>query len=445
MFSKRFLMMALATTVALPAGVAQADFKDGLVGGLVGGAVSGIIVNESAKARERKQQTTTTTRRVYQAPVNSVERQQVREEQTALNYFGFPAGTPDGVRGRNTRDAAAQFQAHMGYPATGYLADYERQFLISSYYRAQSSGAATAQLIAQRGQGTRGLLHAYRDEAVGVPTYAAAPAPAPAAPSPVMAAIPQAAQVPAPSASPAPAATGFAALPNLMASGGEGPSLASHCNQVSLITNSNGGFVTEASMGDGRVALNEQFCLARTYAIAEGETMAASLKGVTQTQLEDQCRAFEPAMRDHVAALSLSPREEVVQNVRGFVLQSGQSPAQLAGTAKICLSVGYRIDNMNVALGSALLLTALGEEPYGELMGHHLNEGFGTTRRPDLALAWYQGAVEAVERGAEPVFAPGNTGRTGLLRKAAFHTQGAQAGSGGSVQPVATLPTFKLD
>lgn len=443
MFSKRIMMAALAASVAMPAGVAHADFKDGLVGGLVGGAVSGIIVNESAKARERKQQTTTTTRRVYQAPVNTVERQQVREEQTALNYFGFPAGSPDGVRGRNTRDAAAQFQAHMGYPATGYLADYERQFLISSYYRAQSSGAATAQLIAQRGQGTRGLLHAYRDEAVGVPTYAAAPVPVPAAPSPVMASIPEAAQVPA--ASTAPAAVGFAALPNLMASGGEGPSLASHCNQVSLITNSNGGFVTEASLGDSRVALNEQFCLARTYAIAEGETMAAALKGVTPAQLEEQCRAFEPAMRDHVAALSLNSREEVVQNVRGFVLQSGQSPAQLSGTAKICLSVGYRIDNMNVALGSALLLTALGEEPYGELMGHHLNEGFGTTRRPDLALAWYQGAVEAIERGAEPVFAPGNTERTGLLRKAAFKTQGAAAGASESVQPVATLPTFKLE
>lgn len=447
MFSKRFLMAALAASVALPAGVAQADFKDGLVGGLVGGAVSGIIVNESAKARERKQQTTTTTtRRVYQAPVNSVARQQVREEQTALNYFGFPAGSPDGVRGRNTREAAAQFQAHMGYPATGYLADYERQFLISSYYRAQSSGAATAQLIAQRGQGTRGLLHAYRDEAVGVPTYAAAPVPAPAASSTVMASIPEAAQVPqALAAEQTPAATGLAALPNLMATGGDGPSLASHCNQVSLITNSNGGFVTEASLSDGRIALNEQFCLARTYAIAEGETMAAALKGVTPAQLEEQCRAFEPAMRDHVAALSLNSRDEVVQSVRGFVLQSGQSPAQLSGTAKICLSVGYRIDNMNVALGSALLLTALGEEPYGELMGHHLNEGFGTTRRPDLALAWYEGAVEALERGAEPVFAPGNAGRTGLLRKAAFKTQGAQAGSVDSVQPVATLPTFKLE
>jgi peptidoglycan hydrolase-like protein with peptidoglycan-binding domain len=445
MFTKRFVMSAVAASmVAMPATRAAADFADGLVGGLVGGAVSGVIVNESAKARERNRATTRTRtyapRKTYRAPVNSVERQQVREEQTSLNYFGFPAGSPDGVRGRNTRSAASQFQAHMGYPATGYLADYERQFLISSYYRAQSSGAATAQLISQRGQGTRGLLHAYRDEAVGVPqTYTAAPAPVPAAQAPVMAAIPQEAQVPQPK-------TGLAALPNLMASGGDGPSLASHCNQISLLTNSNGGFVTAASLGDPRFALNEQFCLARTYAIAEGETMAASLKGVSSAQLEEQCRAFGPAMRDHVAALSLSPKDEVVREVRGFVLQSGQSPAQLSGTAKICLSVGYRIDNMNVALGSALLLTALGEEAYAELMGHHLSEGFGTTRRPDLALAWYQGAVEAVDRGAEPVFAPGDAGRTNLIRKAAFPSDGANAADGAqTVQPASTLPTFTLE
>jgi len=448
MVTKKILVAALATAVALPASQAAADFKDGLVGGLVGGAVSGIIVNESAKARERKRSTVT---RTYRAPVNTVERQQIRETQTALNYFGFPAGTPDGVRGRNTRNAASQFQAHMGYPATGYLADYERQFLISSYYRAQSGGAATAQMIAQRGMGTRGLLHAYRDQAAGVPTYAATQAPAfgqqaqqppqqqQQAQSPVMAAVPEAARVPQ-----AQDRTQDAALPNFMASGGDGPSLASHCNQVSLITNSNGGFVTEASLSDPRFALNEQFCIARTYAIAEGETMASSLKGVSSAQLEEQCRAFGPAMRDHVAAVSLSDRDEVISEVRGFVLQSGQSPAQLAGTAKVCLSVGYRIDDMNVALGSALLLTALGEEPYGELIGHHLNEGFGTTRRPDLALAWYDAAVTALDNGAEPVFAPGNTGRNALIRKAAFRSPGAKARTE-TVQPASSLPTFALE
>ena len=443
MFTKRFLMSAVAASmVVMPGTRAAADFADGLVGGLVGGAVSGIIVNESAKARQRNRPAATRAapRKTYRAPVNSVARQQVREEQTSLNYFGFPAGTPDGVRGRNTRNAASQFQAHMGYPATGYLADYERQFLISSYYRAQSSGAATAQLISQRGQGTRGLLLAYRDEAVGVPqSYAATPAPAPVGDAAVMAAVPQEAEAPQPK-------VGLAALPNLMSSNGDGPSLASHCNQISLLTNSNGGFVTEASLTDPRFALNEQFCLARTYAIAAGETMASSLKGVTSEQLEDQCRAFGPAMRDYVAALSLSPKEKVIGEVRDFVLESGQSPAQLAGTAKICLSVGYRIDNMDVALGSALLLTALGEEVYAEMMGHHLNEGFGTTRRPDLALAWYQGAVDAVEKGAEPVFAPGNTGRTSLIRKAAFPSQGANAKDGAeTVQPASTLPTFKIE
>jgi peptidoglycan hydrolase-like protein with peptidoglycan-binding domain len=445
MVTKQILMVTLAATVALPAHRAAADFKDGLVGGLVGGAVSGIIVNESAKARERKRTTVTRSAptRTYRAPSNSVTRQQVREEQTALNYFGFPAGTPDGVRGRNTRNATSQFQSHMGYPATGYLADYERQFLISSYYRAQSSGAATSQLIAQRGTGTRGLLHAYRDEAAGVSSQAAtqAPAPQPQAQSPVMAAVPE-----TPRASEAPDESQGTALPNFMASGGKGPSLASHCNQVSLVTNSNGGFVTEASLSDPRFALNEQFCIARTYAIAEGETMASSIKGVTAEQLEEQCRGFGPAMRDHVAALSLSDRDEVIGDVRGFVLQSGQSPAQLAGTAKVCLSVGYRIDDMQVALGSALLLTALGEEPYGELMGHHLNEGFGTTRRPDLALAWYESAVTALDNGAEPVFAPGNTARKGLIRKAAFRSRGGKPDTGSeTVQPASGLPTFALE
>jgi len=64
MGSKIFLMAALTASVAaMPGTRAAADFADGLVGGLVGGAVSGIIVNESAKARERKRTTTTTTTR----------------------------------------------------------------------------------------------------------------------------------------------------------------------------------------------------------------------------------------------------------------------------------------------------------------------------------------------------------------------------------------------
>lgn len=436
MFSKRIAISLMAAAIAAtPATRAAADFADGLVGGIVGGAVSGLIVNESAKARQRRQTTTTTTRRVYIAPANTVARQQVIEEQTALNYFGFPAGTPDGVRGRNTRNAVAQFQAHMGYPVTGNLTEYERQFLISSHYRAQGNPAQTAQLIAQRGMGSRGLLHAYRDEAAGMMTGGGAN-------QPVMAAQPE---QPAQDSQPVPAAGGgLGALPNLMTGAGDGPSLASHCNQISLVTSSNGGFVTAASLSDPRFALNEQFCLARTYAISSGEAAAAGLRGVTNAQLEEQCASIGPAMRDHVAALSLKPRDEVLSDVRGFVLSSGQSPAQLSATAKICLSVGYRTDQMDVALGSVLLLSGLGEEAYSELIGHHLNEGFGTTRRTDLALPWYQAGIAAVERSGEPVFAPGSPERTDLIRKAAFGGPAAVQPAD-TVQPAATLPMFKTE
>ena len=45
----------------------------------------------------------------------------------------------------------------------------------------------------------------------------------------------------------------------------------------------------------------------------------------------------------------------------------------LQRNCKICLGVGYTTDAMDVAVASALILTALGEKGYGELRGHHLS------------------------------------------------------------------------
>jgi peptidoglycan hydrolase-like protein with peptidoglycan-binding domain len=437
MLLKKFTMTCVAATLAFaPATKVSADLADGLVGGVVGGVVGGLIVNEGVKSRERNRNATTRSSTGYNRTY-APARQRVYEDQVALNYFGFPAGVPDGRSGRNTRNAVAQYQVYMGYPASGYLNEWEHQYLVTSYQRAQTGGAATTQLISQNGQGTRGLLHAYRDEAAGTAAYGSTQQTTTAT-----FADPGTEQV-------APEQTEtIAALPNLMGEQGNGPSLASHCNQVSLLTSSNGGFVTEASMTDPRFALNEQFCLARTYAIAAGEQLASGLQGVSNTDLEEQCRGFGPAMQSYVAALSLNPQEQVMRDVRGFILQSGMSPAQLSGTAKICLSVGYRTDNMDVALGSALLLTALGENVYAELMGHHLNEGFGTAKRSDLALAWYQTGFDAIENGAEPVFVPGNPGRTALIRKAAYQVDGSQGSQNitqqGAIQPVSSLPVFNV-
>jgi hypothetical protein len=106
MISKQLTMVCLSLgLVAAPVTRAAADDRD-----LLGGA----IVNEANKKRQ--------SRTVYYSnSVSSAERAERRETPMALNYFGFPAGPPNGVLGlgRNSQIAIASCQLHMGYPSTG--------------------------------------------------------------------------------------------------------------------------------------------------------------------------------------------------------------------------------------------------------------------------------------------------------------------------------------
>ncbi len=435
--NKGFLSAAALSAAIIVSGTTQvaADAGDALVGGIIGGVIGGAIVNENNKRR------TVQTKRVYRAaPVYSAARAENREVQSSLNYFGFPAGTPDGVMGRRSRGAISQYQAHLGYPVTGYLTEYEKNFLLSSHSRALAGGYATNQQIATNPMGSRGLLLTYRDQAAGIAPQAPQAGFVAVAPQPVAPVQPQTTEVVAPApAEPAPQSG--SALPNFLG-GGDGLSLASHCNTVSLLTNTNGGFTTLASMADPNVVLNEQFCLARTYAIAQGEELASSIQGVGTSEIAAQCQSFGPVMKDHVAAMSLKSRDEVLQGVSGFVLTTGMSPPQLAATSKICLSVGYRTDDLDVAIGSGLILVALGEQVYAELMGHHLSQGLGATQRTDLAGQWYQMSMAALDAGQPAVFAPGQPERNALIRAAATGERGNAMTV--PVQPASALPNFAI-
>lgn len=452
MFLRNFTMTcAAAALMTVPATRVAADGRD-FAAGIVAGVVGSAVVRNANKQKRVVRQKTYVQKRAPAVP--SYIRQERREIQTSLNYFGFPAGTPDGVLGRKSRAAVSSYQTHMGYPATGQLTDYEKSFLLQSYNRALAGGAITNQQIAASPTGPRGLLTTYRAEAAGVAPTAVAPASTTvvvAAPQPqplqpqVLGGTTTTTTTITALAGAGAATLGGSALPNFMGQT-TAVSLASHCNQVSLLTSTNGGFMTADTMIDANFALNEQFCLARTYAIAEGEQLAAAIQGFTPDQIAQQCEGFGPALKEHVAALSLKPHTAVLQDVSAFVLQTGMSPAQLSGTAKICLSVGYRTDNMDVALGSALLLSVLGEQVYGELMGHHLAQGFGASKRTDLALAWYDMALTAVDNGAVSVFSPGQPERNALLRKAAFSLDSSQSSTSTPfVQPASTLPIFKVD
>ncbi|WP_299373610.1 peptidoglycan-binding domain-containing protein [uncultured Tateyamaria sp.] len=420
MFTKTIAASVVALSMAMvPATRVSADAGDFVAGAIIGG----IVGHAATKQNQRKKAATRSysTKKTYKPRLPST--QEGREIQASLNYFGFNAGSVDGQLGQRSRNAISSYQAYMGYPATGALTPFEQNLLISSYNRAQAGGYAVTQQIAATPEGTRGLLKTYRAELAGQTAAPVVTAVEPSTPAPQ------------------PQEPVVAALPNFLG-GGAQQSLASHCNTVSLLTNSNGGFTTVASMSDPNVVLNEQFCLARTYAIAKSEDMIAKVQGFTPDQIATQCKQFGPAMQPFVAALALKPQAEVVSDVAGFILTTGMSPAQLQGTAKICMGVGYRTDDLDVALGSALMLYAMGDHVYGELMGHHLAQGFGTSKRVDAARVWYAEGIRAVDQGQAAVFAPGQPERTELLRKASL-TVGGAAPAQPTVQPAA-LPTFGI-
>ncbi len=391
---------AVASLTIIPAQQASADLGDALVGAAVGGVVGGVIVDQvhkkkQAEARANARRTTKTYHR--KSSYNSAQKQRNRDVQTSLNHFNFPAGTPDGVFGHNTRNAVSSYQTFMGYPQTGQLTAFERTVLVNSYHSSIAGGAGTSNIIASSEYGQRGLLkHTQQEMASGAITT-----------------------VTSYQTGGNQTDTAAFSLPSFGQASDTG-SIANHCNQINLVTNTNGGYTKASNITDPAFALSEQFCLARIYAIAQSEDLSANVTGVSVSEMQAQCETLGPSFKDQISALSLTGRKEVVAQTGTKVLSTGMSPAQLSHTANICLGVGYRTDNADVALASTLILVALGQPAYGELLGHHLVNGFGTLQRNDLALQWYTSANDALASGQPAVFAPAQTERPDLIQAAAL-------------------------
>jgi len=321
-------------------------------------------------------------------PVNP----QNRRIQTALNYFGFDAGVADGVLGPRSRAAISGYQGFLGLAATGTLTDVGREHLVSAYDRAVADPTAAAHVIASSPHGVKGLLVAYRDE----PGTA----------------VPETRQVDAyQTNAPATVPVGQAPVQT-------GETLTQYCREVDAASVAGGGYVSVDDIDDPWRALGEQFCLARDDAIFAGDDLKASVQGLSEDEIDAHCRSFGPLLAPYVAAVSLEPREEVVDQVRDYAVTTGMPPDQLVLTSQICLSVGYRVDDLEVAIGSALVLAAMGDPLYSELLGHHLILGIGAEQNGPRALGWYDPALLALDAGAEPVFDPFNPDRVALIRKA---------------------------
>lgn len=152
-------LLSVASIVSSGPAAASDDFVKGLIGGMIGGAITG-----AAQGQNSNRSRSVTTSSPKRSSISSAQRQENKSIQQALNYFGYNAGTPDGVLGSKTRAAASLYQQCLGYPSTGQMTPFEKEFLLNSFNRAQAGGQQTLALVASFPNAYCGLLQMYRTE-----------------------------------------------------------------------------------------------------------------------------------------------------------------------------------------------------------------------------------------------------------------------------------------
>jgi len=103
MIAKHIATAAVVTAVVLSGSDWAVAGGGDIAGGVIGAIIGGVIDNEANKRPEPKV--------VYRTVQPTSVRAANIETQTALNYFGFPAGTPDGVMGRDSQNEISMYKA----------------------------------------------------------------------------------------------------------------------------------------------------------------------------------------------------------------------------------------------------------------------------------------------------------------------------------------------
>lgn len=222
-------------------------------------------------------------------------------------------------------------------------------------------------------------------------------------------------------------ALGAARQPPSTASRPVDPSLAARCSMISLLTAANGGYSTDPAREDPDFILLEQFCLARLFAITASGHLARSQWGAIENRIVETCNAFGAAMKGVLAELHRADKRAIVGKALTLAKTSVSARADLIGTGRVCLGLGYKSDNDQTALAAAVLLYALGEKPYGEYVGHHLLQGVGVAPNPALAASWLAGEGQSPDILQTATFANSAAERASLISAALTRLSDAAA------------------
>ncbi|ARC88619.1 peptidoglycan-binding domain-containing protein [Rhodovulum sp. MB263] len=421
MTAKGFLIAATAMALSLP-GPVRADTGDVVKLGIAAGAFF-CMANPGRcglGGNNRNAQPSAAPQRTASPPARQPRAADpaIRTDQQALNYFGYEAGSADGIMGRRTRDAISRYQGYMGYPSTGQLDAYQRQTLVGAYNWAQADGGA-----AYPGIYGEELLRAYASQMRGG-NYCR-----------------ETGRCPVQSGN-----TGQSPVRSLPDLPQANASMANACTSSQMVTNANGPVLNPADITDpdrARQALDEQFCSASSYASSRSENLLSG-SGTTDATLARNCRWVVERMEDQIDRLDSQSAVELAGAADRRVREIGGDPRQISDAATICLGYGYRTDDPKMALASALMLVGTGARPYAELVGHHLRSGFGTQRDPAQARGWYDIAFDALDRGAEPAVRPSQSGERVAIMRTALGGQGPAGSVPGTSSSGSGVPSFNL-
>ncbi|MGI3168690.1 peptidoglycan-binding domain-containing protein [Pseudooceanicola sp. C21-150M6] len=290
--------------------------------------------------------------------LNKKRREARKQLIKELNFFGFGAGLPDGVIGREARAVISAFQTALGMPATGHFRPHERGFLKFSYERALKDGDAPT---------VETLTRYYQQSSYAFPLKA----------------------VKQQDKNAKCTASSFVDLYSGMMG-----IIASVSIRATLETDPK--FSTR---------LIEQCDLARDMIragheieIQHGLAKSSTPDGPYRARLEF-CQPLRSGMAQLVGRLDEASPDVVRVEAKDLAQRFGVEDAENGrriGT--MCMGLGYRDRDGRMTLAGALIMLGTGGGvPAAEVIAAHLLYGFHGQKNKALAMDWYELAVTALE------------------------------------------------
>ncbi|MBL1437041.1 MAG: peptidoglycan-binding protein [Rhodobacteraceae bacterium] len=272
----------------------------------------------------------------------SAQRNANRAVQSALNFFAFNVGVVDGIFGRKSRAAINDFQAFMGYEATGTLTHEERDFLMSSFNKLSNENEALALKISLGLVSAQDALRALSENG---------------------AIVAEAEELAAP----------------------QGPlSMRALCVNIGADTPFE--------------HVKAQFCNLRQLAVEQSNfLLETSLSTSEIGPIIEGCQSFTAELRPQLLQLATTDSTELISEMDLWLRRAGASTEKLTRQAETCLGVAYQHDDSEAALAALLVLSGLKNPIYIEQTGYHLALGLGLEGTRELARArgWMEAAIAA--------------------------------------------------